>query len=344
MNIKITLVLLMTLCAALLAHAAQEGELAAGMVNPGHQEKPAWFKLSFLDLREDVEEAKAAGKGVVLYFYQDGCPYCAKLLQDNFSQKAIVDKTRKNFDVIAVNMWGDREITDLQGEVTLEKAFAESLRVMFTPTLLFLDGEGRVVLRINGYFFPARFDAALDYVAEGLYRQVRFSDYIKQRNPVKATGRLHMDARFIQPPYDLSARKSDRPLLVLFEQAQCGPCDEMHLDIFKRKELQEQLQHFDIMLLDIHGKTPVITPEGKPLTSAEWARELDIRFAPSMLFLDTAGKEVFRTEAYLRAFHQQTAMSYVHTGAYKQQPSFQRYVQAYADDLRARGIEVDIMK
>ncbi|HED15273.1 MAG TPA: hypothetical protein ENI64_00415 [Gammaproteobacteria bacterium] len=57
----------------------------------------------------------------VAVFYQDGCPYCKKLLQDNFGQKAIADKTQKHFDVIAVNMWGDREVTDLNGNATTEK-------------------------------------------------------------------------------------------------------------------------------------------------------------------------------------------------------------------------------
>ncbi|MCK5091158.1 MAG: thioredoxin, partial [Gammaproteobacteria bacterium] len=73
--------------------AAQPGTLDSGMVNPGYEEKPDWFKLSFLDIREDVEEATAEGKRVLLYFYQDGCPYCAKLIRDNFSQRAISEKT-----------------------------------------------------------------------------------------------------------------------------------------------------------------------------------------------------------------------------------------------------------
>ncbi len=86
------------------------------MVNPGYEEKPDWFKLSFLDLREDVREASAAGKRVLLYFYQDGCPYCAKLLRDNFGQREIAEKTRSHFDVIAINMWGGREVTNMQRE------------------------------------------------------------------------------------------------------------------------------------------------------------------------------------------------------------------------------------
>jgi thioredoxin-related protein len=38
-------------------------------------EVPAWFKETFLDIREDVREAAAEGKRLLLYFGQDGCPY-----------------------------------------------------------------------------------------------------------------------------------------------------------------------------------------------------------------------------------------------------------------------------
>ena len=141
-------------------------ELAAGMVNPGYEDKPEWFANSFLDIREDVAEAQAHGKRVLLYFYQDGCPYCKKLLDTNFALADTEQRTRDNFDVIAINMWGDREVTDLAGMHTTEKEFAKQLRVMFTPTLLFLDEQGRIVLRLNGYYPPHKFNAALDYGAQ----------------------------------------------------------------------------------------------------------------------------------------------------------------------------------
>jgi thioredoxin-related protein len=338
--------LLSLFCTPLGIFAAQEGTLDAGMVNPGYHEKPDWFKLSFLDIREDIADAHNAGKRIMLYFHQDGCPYCAKLLQDNFSQRTIVEKTRRHFDVIAINMWGDREVVDLDGNAVTEKRFAEQMKVMFTPTLLFLDADGASLLRINGYYFPARFDAALDYVSGNIYRQMRFVDYINQRAPVAASGKLHVEADFLQPPYDLSSRTpaANRYLLVLFEQKQCQACDEMHLDIFRRKEMQEALQHFDIAVVDMHSRKEIITPGGEKLPTNAWAKQMDIRFAPSMVFFDTTGKEVFRTEAYLKAFHQQTAMRYVYSEAYKVQSSFQRFVQSFADELRAQGIEVDIMK
>ena len=39
----------------------------------------SWFQLSFLDLREDFNEAKAEGKRFAVIFEQRGCPYCIKM-------------------------------------------------------------------------------------------------------------------------------------------------------------------------------------------------------------------------------------------------------------------------
>lgn len=318
--------------------------LEPGMVNPGYHEKPEWFKNSFLDLREDVAEAAAAKKRVALYFYQDGCPYCKKLLETNFALREIETKTRDNFDVIAINIWGDREVTDMQGRTLTEKQFATDLKVMFTPTLLFLNEAGAVALRVNGYYPPHRFMAALNYAASHQETRQSFRDYAQQQAPAAAQGRLHQESSFIQAPYALDKRPGGRPLAVLFEQVECAPCDELHQDVLKRPESREQLGKFDVVLLDIWSKTPLTTPDGRVMTAAEWARELNVQYAPTLVMFAADGKEAFRTEAYLRAFHVQSALEYVSSGAYREQPSFQRYIQARAEALEAKGVHVDIME
>ena len=133
--------------------------------NPHAIDIPPWFKTSFLDIREDVSEAARDGRRLMLYFGQDGCPYCRELMRVNFSQKDLVDKTRKSFDAVALNLWGDREVTWIDGRRYSEKAFAALLKVQFTPTLVFFDEKGNVALRINGYYPPHKLAAALDYVA-----------------------------------------------------------------------------------------------------------------------------------------------------------------------------------
>ena len=325
------------------ALAAQEGRLEEGLVNPGYVEAPPWFKNSFLDLREDVAEASQAGKRLILYFYQDGCPYCERLIRTNFSDPRIVDKTRRNFDVVAINLWGDREVTDLQGKTMTEKQFATSLRVQFTPTLLFLDEQGRVVLRANGYYPPHKFSAALDYVSGRHEKRQSFRDYYARAEPVPASGRLHADPAYLDPAR-LNERTPGKPLLVLFEQKVCRACDELHLDVFRRPEVKASLDRFDVVLLDIWSDAPVVTPTGEKTTMKAWSRKLNILFTPSLVFFDAGNREVFRTEAYLRAFHLHAALDYVASGAYRDYPEFQRYVQARADRMREQGRTVDLWK
>ena len=331
-------------CSVAVRAASPPAGLEAGMVNPGYAEKPEWFANSFLDIREDVSEAAAAGKRVLLYFYQDGCPYCKKLLDTNFALQDTEEKTRKHYEVVAINMWGDREVTDFGGILTTEKEFAQSLRVMFTPTLLFLDERGAVILRINGYYPPHKFNAALDYGVSGNGSNPGFREYLARVAPVPAQGVLHRDPAYLPATAPLNTRSGGRPLLVLFEQKDCAPCDELHVDILKRPESREQLARFDVVLLDMWSSDPVTRPDGNTSSVAQWAQQLGVQYAPSLLFFDAAGAEVFRTEAYLKAFHVQSAMDYVASQAYLEQPAFQRFIGARADALEAQGIHVDLMQ
>ena len=336
------LVAVMNPAAVVRAEPVEQG-LSEGLVNPGYVDKPAWFANSFLDIREDVGEAASAGKRVILYFYQDGCPYCKKLLDTNFALQEIENKTRKHYEVIAINMWGDREVTGFDAGMTTEKAFAKSLRVMFTPTLLFLNEQGSITLRVNGYYPPHKFNAALDYAAKHDGVAPTFRDYYSALSPVAASGALHTDATYL--PTDAALDERDgRPLLVLFEQKDCAPCDELHLDILSRPQSREQLQRLDVVLLDMWSNELLKRPDGKTGSIAQWARELNVQYAPSLVFFDAQGIEVFRTEAWLKAFHVQSAIDYVASGAYRQQPSFQRFISARADVLEAQGVHVDIMK
>lgn len=318
--------------------------LEPGMANPGYHDKPDWFKNSFLDLRDDVAEAKAAGKRVMMYYYQDGCPYCKKLLETNFSLRDIETKTQAGFDVIAINIWGDREVIDLQGNMVTEKEFASQMRVMFTPTLVFLNETGNTVLRLNGYYPPHRFMAALDYVSDHVETRMAFRDYVQEQAPVAAFGKLHQNPGYLQPPYQLAKRVGGRPLAVFFEQPECAACDELHMDILARPESQALLNKYDVVVLDAWAKTSVTTPAGKPTTAGAWAHETNVQYVPTLILFDAQGNEVFRTEAYLKAFHIQSALDYVASGAYTTQANFQRYIQSRAEGLEAKGVHVNIME
>lgn len=140
---------------------------------------PSWFAVSFLEFPDEVREAARAGKRVMVYFGQDGCAYCRRLMEVNFRQPEIVDKTRKHFVAIALDILGDREVQWLDGRRMSEKALTRALGIQFTPTLLFLDEKGAVVARLNGYYPPRRFAAALDYAAGLAGKGQRFEDFMQ---------------------------------------------------------------------------------------------------------------------------------------------------------------------
>jgi thioredoxin-related protein len=306
------------------------------------QEPPAWFAESLLFVREDAAEAAKEGKRVMLYFGQDGCPYCVQLMEVNFRQARIVEKMKKGFVALALNIWGDREVTWSDGRAMSEKQLAAALKVQFTPTLLFLDEKGAVALRVNGYLPPDRFESALDYVSGRMEGKVAFADFATVKEKASAT--LNPQPFFMKPPYDLRRKPGGKPLAVLFETPHCAGCDELHREGFKRKEVLSRLERFDVVRLSSLSGAPLVAPGGQQVKVNEWAASLKLTYVPSMLFFDDRGREVFRIEAYLRPFHLAGSLEYVASGAYRTEPSFQRFLQAEAERQRARGETVDLWK
>ena len=304
---------------------------------------PSWFKESFLDFNEDVKEAAAAGKRIMMLFEQDGCPYCNAMVEKNLSQKDIEEKVRKNFDVIAINMWGDRELLTVGGKKFTEKSFSAALKVQFTPTVLFFNEMGELVLRLNGYLPPDKFMTALDYVSQKKEKEMTYNDYVAKFAPKQSSGGLNKKPYFKPPPYDLKAQlNANKPIAVFFEQTQCPNCDTLHNKTLANKETENIVNNFISVQLDMWSNQKVITPEGKSTTAREWAKQLQVKYAPSIVLFDTQGKEVIRSEAFFKSFHTQGIFDYVSSGAYKKEPSFQRYLSERAEHLIEQGKNVNI--
>jgi thioredoxin-related protein len=143
----------------------------------------AWFKhTSFLDIADDLDEAKGAGKHLAILFEQKGCPYCREMHRVNFADKEIREYIKKTFDVVQLNLWGDREVTDFDGQTLSEKKFGRKYRVMFTPTILFIDEKGEEVVRMPGYFKPFHFKHLFVYAAEkGYLKEPNFQRWLSAK-------------------------------------------------------------------------------------------------------------------------------------------------------------------
>lgn len=100
--------------------------------------KEVWFSLTFKDIGEDIAAANAEGKRLAIIIEQRGCIYCKEMHEKVFSDPEVADFIKANFMVVQYNMFGDEEITDLDGEALTEKSAMRKWRVVFTPTIIFL--------------------------------------------------------------------------------------------------------------------------------------------------------------------------------------------------------------
>lgn len=332
------------------AYANEQNSALQSALQPGkflgakQAKYPQWFKQSFLEFEDDIDEATEAGKRLALYFHQDGCPYCDKLIKDNFKNPEIGERFRQAFDLVSINMWGDREVVQVGGQPFTEKTLATALNVNFTPTLLFFSENKKVVLRLDGYYPPMEFIHAINYVSGKLEQQQSFADYIGSVKQQNKSGALNKAPWLLPPPYDLRNLAGEKPIAVLFEEPGCEHCDLLHNKTFTDEAADDLLSEFNIIQLNRWSDTTVTLPDGSTITAEKWANKLGLGYAPGILLLDNMGNEALKISAMFRTFHILSAFDYVSSGSYLTEPSFQRFLSARAEHIMSTGKDVDIWK
>ncbi len=153
---------------------------AAELGDDGMHKQP-WFHDSFLELQDDLAEARDEGKDLIVLIEQRGCPYCREMHEVNFEREDIVKAITENFLVIQLNMWGSREVMDFDGKTHPEKDLVRKWTANFTPTTLFFawddpdkppaDMREALAFMMPGYFKPFHHVSALEYVASDGYKE-----------------------------------------------------------------------------------------------------------------------------------------------------------------------------
>lgn len=141
-----------------------------------------FFNESFGDFSEELENARESGKqGILLMFEMDECPFCHRMKTTILNQPDVQDYYREHFMIFPVDIEGDVEIVDFEGNTTTMKDFAfKQYRVRATPVFAFFDLDGRYIKRARYTGATTDKDEFLllgRYVVEGAYRQQSFTRY-----------------------------------------------------------------------------------------------------------------------------------------------------------------------
>ncbi len=150
-----------------------------------------WFVQSFLDLRDDIKEAADAGKHFAIVWEQRGCPYCRELHRVNFAQPAIRKYIKANFNILQLDLWGPRKVTDFDGKEMGERELASRWGINFTPTMNFFPkdpvrslgktGRQAEVIRMPGYLNPFHFVAMFEYMSSDRSEEISFQRFVQEK-------------------------------------------------------------------------------------------------------------------------------------------------------------------
>lgn len=156
---------------------------------------------------------------------------------------------------------------------------------------------------------------------------------------------------FLEMGPDLEdAAAEGKGLMVLYEQAGCPYCRELHAVNFARPEVVDYLtQKFAVVQLDLWGAREVTDFDGEALEERKLAGKWGVNFTPTMILFPAAAAgagsikeaEAFRAPGYFKPFHFLSSLEYVGEGHYSEKP-FQRYLQEKLAELEAQGIKPDV--
>ena len=326
--ILVTAILLPAVSAA----SETRGKITGGVLH----EPPAWFKDSFLEIADDVDDASEAGKHVLLFFELEGCPYCDRMLEESFEAEPLSSYIQTNFDTIAINIKGDREIAFNEEISVTEKELGEILKVYSTPALLFLNADNKTIVRVNGYRAPERFKQVLEFVATRSYQTTTLADYLQAKLD-RNVYQLRANALFSDIT-DLSG--VDGPLMVIFEDGSCYDCNEFHDGILAHKQVREELAPFTIVRLDADSNETIKDVLGNETTPGELARQNEMIYRPGVLVFDN-GNLLRRHDSLTYPHHFKESLRYV-AGGYYQQTDYQSYSLQRTEELLSSGVTIDL--
>lgn len=143
-----------------------------------------FFNETWGNYQEELENAREQGKkGVLIFFEMDECPFCHYMKENVLNRSQVQEYYRKHFLNFPVDIEGDVEITNMQGEQTKQKDFAfRENRVRATPVFAFFNLEGERIHRHTGKTSGIEeFLWMGEYVAEGIYKDTSFTRYKRDK-------------------------------------------------------------------------------------------------------------------------------------------------------------------
>jgi thioredoxin-related protein len=141
---------------------------------------PAAGPIRWHSLASGLEEAKRAGRPMLVDVVTDWCGWCRRMEKTTYAAASVRDYVERTFVAVKVDAEDDEARARYDGRVVTSREFADRFRVTGYPTTLFLSQDGKLITMVPGYVKPDRFLTVLRYIGDGHYRTQSFEAFARE--------------------------------------------------------------------------------------------------------------------------------------------------------------------
>ena len=132
----------------------------------------------FLAYDEGLRRAQQESKRVFLYFGRYGCGWCEKTNRETFSSPLIRRPYTEHYVLVYVDSESGKRLTLPSGERITELELGARFKAHATPVFVYLEPDGRQILKVSGIQTVQDLQEYDRYVYGGHYQTQSFTEFL----------------------------------------------------------------------------------------------------------------------------------------------------------------------
>lgn len=151
---------------------------AAVFSNVSHADAPPGYP--FLRYDEALKSARQQNKKIFVYYGRYGCGFCDKTNKKSFSDPALKKLYTEHYVLTYVDAESGKRLVLPNGERITEMELGARLKAKVTPVFIYMDAEGKSLLKVPGFQTVQDFIKYDQYIHDGHHKNQTLDQFLAQ--------------------------------------------------------------------------------------------------------------------------------------------------------------------
>lgn len=151
---------------------------AAVVSNVGFADPPPDYP--FLQYDVALKSAQQQNKKIFVYYGRYGCGFCDKTNKKSFSDPALKKLYTAHYILAYVDAESGKRMVLPNGERITEMELGARLKAKVTPVFIYMDAEGKPLLKVPGFQTVQDFIKYDQYIHDGHYKNQALDQFLSQ--------------------------------------------------------------------------------------------------------------------------------------------------------------------